>query len=215
MTQSYEPHCLVIQHMDILEAAPKIVEEVEKHVFSAIDEKFRKWTESRKDWEGVFDFYTDETSFKPKAWRNDENGNYLAYFGLGSEKSVEKSYDLSALMGIVPGKFGIWFTVDAAWVTRLGGKGARPGAEWKKYLAEQVPSTSLSTLGFELHGQDLFLPIQIDAQILANDYPDSLTDALAPVDEALKKLEAAQLSIQQLLDAALQHSFGNGRQPAG
>lgn len=211
MTPTYEPHRLVIQHLEILETAPKVLYEVEKHVFSAIDEKLRQWVESQKDWEGAFDFIDDETSFKPKAWENAEDGTYQAYFALERDPSLEDTYYLSTLTGIVPGKIGIWFKVDASWVTRLGGKAARPGAEWKRYLADQFPSTRLSEIGFELHGQDLLLPIRVDAQILADDYPDSLTDALAPVDEALKRFEAAQNSIQGLLDAALQYQFGKGK----
>ncbi|RQG99815.1 hypothetical protein [Paraburkholderia dinghuensis] len=211
MTQHHEPHRLVIQHMDILETAPKVVDEVERHVFSVIDEKLRQWEASRKDWEGVYNLIADETSFKPKAWENSEDGTYRAYFGLGSDSSVEHAYYLSALTGMVPAKFGIWFCVDVGWVTRLGGKGGRPGTEWKKFLAEQFRSRRLGEFGFELHGPDLLLPIRVDAQALADHYPDSLTDALAPVDEALKQLEAAAPSIQGLLDTALQYPFGNGR----
>jgi hypothetical protein len=82
MNHSYEPHRLVIQHLAILEAAPIIVGEVEKRVFGAIDKKISDWVDLRGDWEGVFDYLDDESSFKPTSWELDESGNYCAWYTL-------------------------------------------------------------------------------------------------------------------------------------
>jgi hypothetical protein len=158
MAQNYGPHRLVIQQLDILETAPKIIEDVERHVFSAIDEKFRQWVESRKDWEGAYNFLASETSFKPEAWAKTENGPYQVWFELNGDRSIGYIHTLSALMGIVPAKFDIWFCVNASWVTRLEGKGVRPAAEWKRFLAEQYPSTRLSELGLSFMAQTCFCP---------------------------------------------------------
>lgn len=205
MSQSYEPHRLVIQHLAVLESAPAVVEEVEKRVFGAIDEKIKEWVESQGDWEGVFDYPDEETTFKPQSWEKDENESYLAYYTLGCETNDGYAHTLSPLLGVTPTNFGIWFSLLTSWITGMSGKGAKPGATWKKFLAEHFPKTKLSELNFELHGESLFLPIRIDAQALAEAYPDSLDDALTPIDDALKRIEAAHPEIDALLKAAQEY----------
>ena len=207
MIPSYEPHRLVIKHLSVLESAPSIVAEVEKKVFSAIDEKIKEWVESRGDWEGVFNFLDDETSFKPKVWENDPSGDYGSYYELDYEAGEECKHYLSPLLAVVPIKFGIWFSVNASWVTGQNGKVARPSAAWQNYLAGKLPYTKLVELGFELRGASIFLPIRIDSELLADDYPNSLDDALEPVDQALKKLDAAHVEIDALLKAARDYQF--------
>lgn len=207
MIQSYEPHRLVIQHMAVLEDAPNIVEEVERHVFSGIDEKVKQWVKSRGEWEGEYGYLENKLSFKPVGWPQGDKG-YPACYSIGCELKSGEEYKLylSPLFGIVPIRFGVWFKVDAAWITGLSGRAAR--LEWGRYLAEEFLRTRLIEFGFEVQKEGLHLPIRVDAQILAEDYPDSLEDALAPVDEALKKLEGAHPLVQALLNAAQQYQFG-------
>jgi len=211
MQTTHEPHRLVIQNLDVLEAAPPVVYDVERRVFSAIDGKLRKWMEAQGDWEGVFDYVDQETSFKPQSWETAEDGTYRAYFALAYDGTVKDSYYLSALLGVVTGRFGLWFKVDTTWVTRLGGKGARPSAEWKRYLAEQFAQRRLGDAGYELHGEGLVLPIRVNSATLAEDYPDSLSDSLSPVDDALLRLQASVPLIQSLLEDALAYQFGERR----
>ena len=49
---------------------------------------------------------------------------------------------------------------------------------------------------------DLFLPIRLEAEDLAEAYPDALSDELGPVDNALANLERAHPEINTLIDAA-------------
>ena len=212
MSQSYEPHRLVIQHLSVLESAPAIVYEVEKRVFSAIDEKIKDWVESQGDWEGVFDYLESDTFFKPMSWENDEKGDYNAYYAPGPEIDEDYTHSLSPLIAAVSVRYGIRFIIDTNWVTR---RAARPGAAWKNFLAAQFPLTKLAEYGFELQGESLFMPIRVDAQLLADDFPDSIGDALTPLDEALKKLEAAHPEIDALLKAALAYQFGKPTPLAG
>lgn len=212
MNQPYEPHRLVIQHLSVLESAPTIVEEVQRKMFAAIDEKIKKWAESLGDWEGVYDYLEDETTFKPNSWEKDQE-DYYAFYTIGcSEKIDDYKYALSALIGVVPVQFGIYFVVNVRWVTRLSGRGMQ--AAWEKYLAEQFTKTNLEELGFQLQGNRLFLPILVDTKILADGYPDSIDDALEPIDAALKKIETAHPKIDALLKAAQQYSFAKPSQPA-
>ncbi len=215
MSQSYEPHRLVIQHLSVLEAAPAVVEEVEKQVFSFIDEKIKDWTESQGNWEGGFEYLESGTLFKPMSWENNEKGEYYAHYATGGETDEGYTYNLSPLISATSVRYGIWFIVDTNWVTRLAGRGARPGAAWKNFLAAQFAQTKLAEYGFELQGESLFMPIRVDAQVLAEDFPDSIGDALAPIDEALKKLEAAHPEIDALLKTALAYQFGKPTPSAG
>lgn len=212
MIQSYEPHRLVIQHLSVLESAPAIVGEVEKQVFAAIDEKVQKWVGVHDEWEGIFDFLDDETSFKPISWEKAEDETWPVCYSLQSETDEGFSSNLAPLFGVVPVRYGAWFLVNVNWITRLAGRGARPGAAWKNFLAAQFPLTKLAEHGFELQGESLFMPVRVDAQVLAEDFPDSIGDALAPIDEALKKLEAAHPEIDALLNAALAHQFDKSKQ---
>lgn len=202
-------HQLVIKHLAVLESAPAVVAEVEKVVFAAINRKIEKWVRSQNGWEGVFDL--DETTFKSPLWEKNDKGEYIsAYYQFIAESPEEYNYFLSALLGIVPYRFGICFYAFASWVTGMSGRGQQPVPVWKRYLAEKFPETKLAELGFELQGDSLFLPIHVDAQILADSYseynsPNSLDAALEPVDEALKKLDQAHPQIQTLLTAAIAH----------
>ncbi|MDP1612794.1 MAG: hypothetical protein Q8M11_17205 [Sulfuritalea sp.] len=207
MNQSYGPHRLVIQYMSILEAAPTIVEQVEKRVFGAIDEKIHEWVKSQSDWDGVFDYIEDETYFKPMSWEKDENDNPCASYALFCEDDGEYLHYLSALLSVVPYRFGILFEVKTSWITGRNGRVARPGAAWKRYLAEQFTQTRLAESGFELQGESVFLPIRVDARVLAEAYPDSLDDALVPIDEALRKLGVAHPTIEAFLKAAQKYQF--------
>jgi hypothetical protein len=215
MSQSYEPHRLVIQHLAVLEAASVIVDEVDKQVFASIDETIKDWVASRDGWEGQFDYLELGTLFKPKSWENNEKGEYQAYYSLDPEEGKSCKYKLVPLIAATSVRYGIWFSVDTTWVTRLVGKGVRHGPAWKSFLAGQFPTSRLAGYGFELQGGDLFMPIRVDAQVLAEDYPDSKGDALAPIREALQKLEAAHPEIDALLKAALAYQFGKAILPAG
>lgn len=205
MRQSYEPHRLVIQHLSVLESAPAIVAEVEKKVFAAIDAKIRNWVESQNEWEGVYNYIEDELSFKPKYWKKEGEEDYCAYYSVGGETGDGYEHHLSPLLGVVSDKYGIWFVVNTYCVTKLSGRGMN--AAWRKFLAEKFTKTRLKELGFQLEGDSLCLPIHVDGQILANDYPNSFVEALEPFDAALKMLEIAHPEINALLKDAMEYSF--------
>jgi len=207
MSQSYEAHQLVIQNLSVVEAALPVVEEVQVAVFSAINQKIKEWVNNQGNWEGVFDYPNDETSFKPNIWDKDDKGSYLAYYSIDNTDEGTYAYYLSPLLGAVPEQFGLHFHVDTPWITRLAGRGTKPGAAWQKYLAEQFPETSLGNSGFIVNEGNIFLPIRIDSEALAENYPESIKDALSPIDVALKKLETAHPEIDALLKRAQEYPF--------
>lgn len=204
---SHELHQLVIKNLAILEQAPGIVYEVDNTVFSAIDEKMKAWVEKQSSWEGVFSYLDDRsehTIFWPSAWGRYDESDCIAYYSSGFSDE-DFSYSSSSLVGVVKQRYGIWVCVNQKAITKLSGKGQ--AAKWKTFLAEKFVASKLGERGFELDGAYLFLPIRIDAEELAEAYPDSLDEALVPIDEALAKLEAAHSEIDALLQSALQHQF--------
>lgn len=210
----HQAHRLVIENLAVLETAPTFVAEVEKRVFAKIDERIRTWVEEQDQWEGTFTgFLEDETSFKPKSWPIDDRGSYCAYYTIGCDKSDGEDFEywLSSLVGAVDYQLGILFSVNASDVTRLSGKGTRPGQAWKNFLAKTYGERpQLKELGFQLSGESLFYPLYIDAAALASAYPDSLEDVLWPLDEGLERLAKAHPEIDQLLAIALTWPFTKG-----
>lgn len=207
MNDSHEVHKLVIRNLAVLEQAPKVVEDVEKRIFGAIDRKVQEWASARGEWVGIYDFLKDETSFKPEAWPKSETG-YLAYLELGYVPELDCEHYLSPLVGAATGQaFGIRFTVHAPWITGLEGqKRAQPGKKWASFLQNAIDDyPGLATNGFRIEGEVLFHPIRLDAAILADAYPDTLDDALEPVDEALAHLAATLPDLNRLIEAAQSH----------
>ena len=214
MSQTYEPHRLVIQYLSVLESAPAIVEEVEKKLFAAMNEKIMDWVKKRQDqvWEGIYSFYDDkgETSFKPISWVNNENEeDWIAWYTLTTIPDEDSfQHWLSPLLGVTSTEFGFMFGVREGYVTNLTEKRARPAAAWKSYLAAQFNNfPTIEANGFRIVGGNLFLPFKLYAQDIADAYPDSLGDALMPIDEALNKLGTAHPEIDALLKKARDYSF--------
>jgi hypothetical protein len=184
VNESHEAHRLIIRNMRVLEEAPEVVEEVTKAVFKRINEKIEQWGQT-------------------------DNGTYLAYlqFTTYGERS---SYWLSRLIGATKDESGFYFSVLPVWITgNTGRKGARPGKAWAKYLADHLPDFPVvRQCGFRLEGEDLFLPVRLDVEELAEAYPDSLDDALLPIDEALRKITEILPELDRLIASAKAH-FGS------
>jgi len=204
---SNELHQLVIRNLAILEAAPKVVEEIEKSIFSAINSRIKNWYEE-KDWEGIADFYGDdnETCMYPSGWPKDEDSNYNAYYTFEATNDDDYTHYLSALTGMAPSgnsfpyEFGLWFAVNAKAIT------GQPNKVWKEYLIEQVKlHPELEQAGFKIFSENrrsLYHPVRIDAELLAQSYPD-VDEALAPLDQALKSLDDVHPIIDKILKNAL------------
>lgn len=204
---------LIIRNLAVLEQAPEIALEIDNNVMREIYGRVQTWTsesDRSDDWWVRVDPDKDLCKFGPRTWpRDEEQDDYKAYYELGtiSEKQdAEYWYYISALTRAVPAEFGISFRVDAQWMTHLVGKGTKPSSVWQKFLATQVRGCrDLEENGFRLVGGALSLPIYLVADDLANAYPDVLSDALAPLDEVLGKLENAHPAINAIVTAAGAH----------
>lgn len=217
MNESHEIHKLVINNMAVLEQAPAVVNEAEKRIFGTIDEKIEKWVKAQEGWDGVFDFLKDETTFKPESWPEADDDSYsLIYFTTGMLPSEGYEHYLSPLVGAVTQEFGFYFGVHAPWLTGLENqKRAQPGKKWANFLTEHFRDFPLlAANGFRPEGEMLFHPMRIDAAALAEAYPDTLDDALEPVDEALDHIAAALPDFDRLIKTTQAHFAKNGEDSA-
>lgn len=207
MNPSHEAHRLVIQHLKVLEDAPTILVEVEKTVFSAIDHEIERWVQSRPEgWQGVYSSRTGETYFQPKSWGTDDKDDYRFWYQLyWTEPTDTLRYPLSALVGAARHQYGLYFDLDIETLTRLKGR-RKAEAAWKSFLNDAFPATGLADLGFKMVGAYPFLPITVDATVLAECYPASVHPALTPaLDGLFKALETAHPKIDNLLVSAQKH----------
>ncbi|MDD3327083.1 MAG: hypothetical protein PHW25_08365 [Zoogloea sp.] len=206
MSDTHDVHQLVIRNLAVLEQAPAIVEEAEKRIFGAIDRKVEDWAEAQGGWHGTFDFLERDTFFKPEDWPETEDHSLIC-LELGYAQELDCQHYLSPLVGAAPQEFGLRFNVHAPWITGLEGqKRAQPGKKWASFLQSVIDDfPALAANGFRIEGELLFHPIRLDAAALADAYPDTLDDALEPVDEALAHLAAALPEFNRLIEAAQSH----------
>jgi hypothetical protein len=203
---------LVIRNLAVLEQAPTIAEKIDETVMRAVDARVGEWASGRPEWWVEANLPQNKTVadehfcyFGPKTWPfSQEENKYKAYYHLGNPK-LERGEDgcwyfISALTGVVPREFGIRFEVDAPYITRLV-RGAHRA--WQNFLASQLAECQhLQSVGFRLKREVLFLPIHLALEDLASAYPDALSDAFGPLDEALASLDKGHLEIDSIVNAA-------------
>lgn len=210
MIESHEAHRLIIRNMRVLEEAPAVVEEVTRAVFKRINEKVEQWVETQEGWEAIFSLngYDDggETTFQAASWGQTDDGTYLACLQFAC-RGERLWHWLSPLVGANEDAFGFFLKALPVWITgNTGRKGARPGKTWTRYLADHLQNfPALIQCGFGLEGGDVFLPVRLEAEELAEAYPYSLDDALPPIDEALKKITDILPELDRLITSAKAH----------
>lgn len=206
MSDTHDVHQLVIRNLGVLEQAPAIVEEAEKRIFEAIDKRIKDWIQAQENW-AVFGCLSSDIWFKPLAWPVRAEEEWPTCFSIGTLTSEGFRYTLSAIVGAVNETFGIHFLIDASWITGLEGqKNARAGKKWEDFLRNRITDfPAFAQNGFHPEGQTLFHPVQLNATALADAYPNTLADALEPVDEALAHLAAALPEFNRLIEAAQSH----------
>ena len=88
MTQSVELYRLVINNLKVLEEAPKIAEEIGSVVFAAIDRKVKEWAGRNGQWDGIYEYMTQQLTIKDAKWGVDNEGNYDAYYTFGMRATM-------------------------------------------------------------------------------------------------------------------------------
>lgn len=178
---------LVIQNMEILETAPSVVDDVEKSLFSAINERIEK--SMPKGWDGVYDLVVDkdyeETAFRPNNWPVDDEGGYNAWYTLlNTEPGDDLVNWLSCATGIKGSALCLCFGVEYKEFNMKH-------REYRAKLAEFYNKNAvLAQHGFLLKQKlpdNIYRPFHFDAKKLAEDFPD-FDEALKPLDDALDDL---------------------------
>lgn len=194
------PHQLVITNFNVLEQANRLANEIDDTVMSEIGKSVEQWA-SNRGWWVAQQFKNDylDCRFSPQSWPSDpETQERKAYYQLG-DTSMDYLYYMSSLTGAVQIEYGIWLRADARFIFRE----ARPRATWQRFLADQIRDRRLLEASqFRLVGGDLFLPLRLSKDDLADAYPNALNQALGPLDDALGALMNAHPAIDQIVMAA-------------
>lgn len=181
---------LIICNMEIIESVPDIIASTEKILFTAINTRIKKAVKSRKGWKGCYEHITerddsDETTFAPSAWPENEDKSYNAWYTLTATE-IFKDYWLSNATGVTGAALCLEFAVDPDW-SELTTK------EYKRSLeAFYTGSHTVQQAGFCLapSKKSIVRPFTFDADKLAAEFPD-MNEALAPLDAALSDLFGA------------------------
>ncbi len=187
MSYPTELHQLAIRNMEIIETAPTVVDETEKTLFNAINAHIKNRTEAKKDWNGCYDFITNEdeeqTYFSSNNWPKSAKGEVYAYYSLYEMEDSEVEHYLSSAIGLRGESLGLYFEVD---ITALTLNVREYKAELNKFFNDNV---AVQKAGFTLTPSKKFLVrrFHFDAEKLAEAYPD-VEDVFAPLDEALDDL---------------------------
>lgn len=212
MSDDHEAHKLLIRNVAVLEEAHHVAQEAEKVVFSAICRKVKAWVESQGGWEeGHYNFLDGSgIVFKPG---NSDNwpaattkGVWPVCFSLSffpHASGDDVIYKLSPLVNAASkNEFGVFLCFGPDFLPWLGDQ-KRRSKLWTDFLKGNIANfPALEEKGFRLEGEDLFRPIKIDPQSLAEAYPQNLNDALAPVDEALALITEALPEFNRLIEVA-------------
>jgi hypothetical protein len=180
---------LVIRNMTIIEEAPSVVAEVQKILFTAINERIRQRVakRGRDAWDGVYSLLTDErnsqTTFKPADWPRDEDDNYKAYYTLWCEDKSDLAYWLSHAIGLRNDPLSLRFIA----IKELGEVTVKENKKRCQDFYTDTPTLQQAGFLYDKENNVIYLSFELDAETLATEYPD-FDKALEPLDKALDAL---------------------------
>jgi hypothetical protein len=174
---------LVIRHMEIIEEAPHVVEQIEERLFTAVNERIKKRV-ALKGWKGCYELCVgkeDDTSFTPADWPEDE-GRYSAYYTLHYVEAGENHTWLSNAIGLGNSALCLQFMIERELIN-LNSK------EYKKRLHDFYNSTAiLAEASFLIDRSGIIhRPFTLAAEKMAEEYPD-FDETLASLDTAMEDL---------------------------
>ncbi len=187
---------LVCANLEVLEDAPKIINEVSDKLFAAVNRRIKARIQCMEGWRGIYDLITDETdgetAILPPSWPLSRGGSYMACYELSYLHQGQGAgmYWLSLACGVRE-QMSWQFTVSSDFH-----KKEMPVFE--KDLADFYNDhKELAEHGVILEGPHLHLLFSFDRKHVATDYPnyDNLT-FLKPLDEAIDSL----LKVHPIID---------------
>jgi hypothetical protein len=194
---------LVIRNLVVLEQVPAVADKVDETIMRHINDIVMLWAKEM-GWLSKPETEDNFCQFSPIDWPTEEQDSKVFY---ELDSTASNYYDLiywtSALTGAVPFEFGFWLSVDTKFITRIQRAAAAKSA-WNSFLAQQIQKRpQLHEIGFRLVKNKLFLPVLLNASDIADNYPETLNDALAPITDTLKKIEDAHPVINGIIKEAV------------
>lgn len=195
-----ELDALIIRSLPELDDAATSLETLTAAIAKEIDQEVQTWL-TNNDWKGDATWQEENGTIwlAPKDWLipSDLNDTYL-YFELSEAESTSPNFwQLSNFVGVGQQRYG-----------------------FKLFHCRQISKTSFTkfwrlqnTSGLPLQGSDLFVPIVLDGETLANAVQrGSISDALQPLRGALDQLPkiVSQLNPlkQQIVTAIVERAKG-------
>ncbi|OTG75447.1 hypothetical protein B9T26_05540 [Acinetobacter sp. ANC 4169] len=206
--------CLIVENIQYLEQAKKLLEgEITENLHNAVDTKIRDYIEGvDNQWSGVFNFYEENnTQFAPESWRAKDGTEfkhqyfYARYF-LGCESDAiggdGTEWWLSTFLknDVDHMVFNFYPWIDN--YLKCTKK------DWKIFANEKNQiHPEIEQLGFKYNATEgaWYLIIEgIDPVVFIENYEnDSLEDALAPIIDALNKLEKVHPFFNEIVQKAI------------
>lgn len=174
---------LVIQNMEIVEEAPRVVEAVEKKLFRTINDTIRSRLSQQENWEGTFDLVTEsksgETVFYPIGWYSTEKESCYACYEMTCSELDDGNFWLSHALGFNNLALWISFSIKESLLNINR-------AQARKLVSEfYMRSNILSSYGFFVAKSGaIYLPFHFSADVVATEYA-TLEDAMGPVRKAM------------------------------
>lgn len=175
---------LIVENMEIIEKAPNVIDEIEKNLFGAINQKVEERVNHVKgEWEGVYDLVTNikykETSFKPKSWTKDDNDWYQSFYTIIPLNLI--SHWLSRATGVDNNYLSLSFNVNHDWYN------LKNNAYQRKLEEFYNNNKAIKDKKFEISPNKKYIsrPFIFESKNLCNIYPNF---DLTPLDEALNDL---------------------------
>ncbi|MDR1965973.1 MAG: hypothetical protein LBQ36_04635 [Synergistaceae bacterium] len=192
MDYSNELCQLVIKNMMVVEKAPEVVDQITERLFEKINERIKDRISKQTDWKGEYDLLTDEsggTTFAPKDWPEDENGNYLAYYYLSGLRDNNIQNWLSIALGLEGSYNALCFDIDKDYL-------GMTSKQKNRTLENLSQNPRLVNAGFSYNiNLGIYLPFSFLPDKVAEEYPD-FDESLAPLDESLDAL----ISVHDIFD---------------
>ena len=199
MDYSDELRKLVIRNMEIIQAAPAVVEDTEKILFDVINTRVKEAVNAKKKWKGVYSLVTDkdsgEITFAPESWLVLEDESYGAYYTLEEysllNEPTKDIHWLSCATGAKNSALCFAFKVEKGWSDWAI---KEHNNNFEKFYTDNIGL--LQKARFDLvpslepnkSGKRIIRPFKFEAEKLAAECPGFDEGALTPLDDALKNL---------------------------
>lgn len=195
MTRKYgeELSRLVINNMNVVQIAPKVVEEIEVKVLTGLNDICKVFAE-QQGFHGQFDMGSKSDEAEIEFYQNSDywkNGDDIicSYYLDSEENENDDMYWLTDLLGVYNNAHSTFaYRIDYTKLKDIKLK------EYRHNLAVHYDNNQLlKELGFRVggNGQYIYLPFKLDQQILSDEYPDELDTVYDVVRDSLEKIKKA------------------------